>query len=185
MNTLLWRRRLQYLLRQLGPFGLVGMCLLIAAVAMWLAIVRPGQMEQQRLVKMVETRNAQLVALKQVGRVVELSPEEKIDVFYKKFPTATQVPELLSKVYGAAQKNGLALETGEYALLQSDADRLARYRVSLPVKGAFPQLIAFMDAVLKDMPTVALESANFKREKVDDVAVDAKLVFIVFVETQL
>jgi Tfp pilus assembly protein PilO len=185
MNTLLWRRRLQYRMRQLGPMGLVGLALLVSAAALWMVVIRPGEQGLQRLTQKAQTRQAQLITLNQVGRVIELSPEEKIDVFYKKFPAVTQVPDLLGQIYAAAEKSGLTLETGEYALLQTETDRLARYRVALPVKGGFPQIIAFMDAVLKDLPAIALESANFKREKVDDAAVDAKLVFIVYVEPQL
>ena len=41
-----------------------------------------------------------------------------------------------------------------------------------------------MDMVLKDNTTLALENAAFKRDKVDDAAVEAKLVFVVFVDTQ-
>ena len=76
------------------------------------------------------------------------------------------------------------LETGEYAWLQTGTERLARYRITLPVKGTFKQVLGFMDIVLKDNTTLALENAAFKRDKVDDEAVEAKLVFIVFVDTQ-
>jgi Tfp pilus assembly protein PilO len=184
MNTLLWRRRLQYRMHQLGPMGLLGLALLIASVALWLGLVQPAELEAQRLANRVQARQTQLATLSQTPRVAELSKEEKIDYFYKSFPAVNRVPEQLNNIYRAAGKNGLTLETGEYALLQSETDKLARYRVALPVKGSFQQVLAFMDAVLKEIPSTALESAGFKRDKVDDPAVDAKLVFIVFVEAQ-
>jgi Tfp pilus assembly protein PilO len=181
---MLWRRQLQYRLRQLGSLGVLGLALLVAAGVLWLVLIQPGEQELVRLAAQVKTRQVELTALNTTGRVVELSKEEKIAEFYKGFPAVVQVPDQLKNIYQAADKNGLTLETGEYALLQTEADPLARYRVALPVKGTFAQILAFMDAVLKDMPSTALESANFKRDKVDDPVVDAKLVFIVFVEAK-
>ena len=184
MNTLMWRRRLLYRMHQLGPMGLLGLGFLLSAAVVWLLVIRTGEHELQGLAHKFQVRQVQLTAMNQVGHIVELSKEEKIDLFYKQFPAATRVPDLLKNVYEAAEHAELTLETGEYALLHTESDRLARYRVALPVKGSFAQIIKFMDAVLKDMPTIALESANFKRENIEDAVVSAKLVFIVFVETQ-
>jgi hypothetical protein len=76
------------------------------------------------------------------------------------------------------------LETGEYTWLQTGPERLARYRIALPVKGSFKQVLGFMDLVLQSNATLALENASFKRDKVDDATVEAKLVFLVYVDTQ-
>ena len=178
------RRRLFYRIHQLGPVGLLGIGLLLSAVAVWLLVVRTGEQEIQGLSQKVQARQIQLAAKNQVGSIVELSKEEKISAFYKQFPVTARVPDLLKNIFEAAEHAELSLETGEYALLHSESDRLARYRVALPVKGSFAQIIRFMDVVLKDMPTIALESANFKRENIDDAVVSAKLVFVVFVESQ-
>jgi Tfp pilus assembly protein PilO len=184
MNTLLLRRRIQFGIYQLGPIGIAGLALLLASVALWLALVEPAQRESLRLSNSVQARQIQLANLTLSVPVVELTKEEKIDAFYKSFPTVNRVTQQLESVYQAAGKNNLTLETGEYALLQSESDKLARYRVALPVKGSFQQVLGFMDTVLKDLPSTALESASFKRDKVDDPVVDAKLVFIIFVEVQ-
>jgi len=178
------RHHLFYRMHQLGPMGLLGMGLLLSAVAVWLLVVHTGEQEIQGLIQKVQARQIQLAVKNQVGHIAELSKEEKITVFYKKFPVASRVPDLLKNIYEAAEHADLNLETGEYALLHSESESLARYRVALPVKGSFAQIIKFMDTVLKDMPTIALESANFKRENIDDAVVSAKLVFIIFVESQ-
>jgi hypothetical protein len=184
MNTLLWRRRIQFGIYRLGTMGIAGLALLLASVALWLALVEPAQRESLRLSNSVQARQVQLANLTQSVPVVELTKEEKIAYFYKSFPAVNRVTEQLKRVYKAAGKNSLTLETGEYALLQSETDKLARYRVALPVKGSFQQVLAFMGAVLKDIPSTALESVSFKRDKVDDPLVEAKLVFIIFVEVQ-
>jgi hypothetical protein len=112
-----------------------------------------------------------------------LGREEQVEIFYHAFPPESQVPGSLGQIYQAAEKQGLVLETGEYTRTRTGADRLIRYRVMLPVKGTFKQVLAFMDKVLKD-PALALENATFKRDKVDDVLVEAKLSFVIFVNSK-
>jgi hypothetical protein len=68
--------------------------------------------------------------------------------------------------------------------LQTGAERLARFRVSLPLKGTFKQVLGMMDTVLQENNTVALENVTFKRDKVDDQAVEAKVVFLVFLDSK-
>jgi Tfp pilus assembly protein PilO len=113
-----------------------------------------------------------------------LNKEEQLDLFYKTFPDELQVPDLLQKMFQAASKIGLTLETAEYSLIQTGSERLVRYRVTLPLKGSFKQMLDFMDTVLKQNGAIALENASFKREKVDDAAVEAKLVFVVLVDSR-
>jgi hypothetical protein len=113
-----------------------------------------------------------------------LNREEQLRVFYMNFASADKLPDTLRVLYKAAEKQGLILETGEYTRVQNAGERLARYRVGLPVKGSFKQVLSFMDLVLKDNATVALENAAFKRDKVDDAMVEAKLMFTLFVDAQ-
>jgi Tfp pilus assembly protein PilO len=110
--------------------------------------------------------------------------EEQLQIFYKSFPKPDAVPESLKGIYNAAVNQNLTLETGEYTWNQTGTDRLVRYRVLLPVKGSFPDLVSFIDAVLEGNSKIALENASFKRDKVSDSSVDAKLIFVVFVDTQ-
>lgn len=184
MNKLLWRHRLRFQLRQLGTLGLLGLSLALASAITWLTLVQPADRGIQGLINKIQSGQARVNALHQPGHVAELSDEEKIERFYQSFPSTGQVPDALKDIYAAADKNHISLDTGEYALLQPEKSRIARYRVALPVKGAFNDVLAFMDAVLKGMPSTALESANFKRDKVDDPLVDAKLVFLILVGVQ-
>jgi hypothetical protein len=103
-------------------------------------------------------------------------------VFYNSFPVGDKVPDALKRIYRAADKQELFLETGEYSWLQTGSERLARYRVSLPVKGSFKQVLGFMDMALQDNKSLALENASFKRDKVDDDTVEAKLVFVIYAD---
>ncbi len=180
MNWNILRRIFWLRVQQLGAMGLVGLGLLLVALITWLILVQADQREFLKLLRTQEALHTQEIQKKTLATNSALSKEEQIDIFYRAFPTEDRVSELLGMLYRAAEKNDLVLETGEYTRTRTGSDRLIRYRVMLPVKGTFQQVLAFMDKVLKD-PNTALENATFKREKVDDLTVDAKLNFILFV----
>ena len=186
MSRVTLQRQLMYRLGQLGPVGSLGLVLLLLAALGWFGVIRSGQRE-------LESARSRLAALQQqvasqsrsgLSAGSALDREEQLQLFYRGFPKAGTVADALSRIYSASSKRKLALETGEYSWSQNGQERLARYRIALPVKGSFAQVLAFMDQVLQDNNRLALENASFKRDKVDDPLVEAKLVFVVFVDKQ-
>ncbi len=184
MNAVALQRQLQYRLAQLGGVGTLGLVMALVAVLGWFTLIRAAEKELVTSHKKLGSLQQQVQSKSSLPISSALNHEEQLRVFYKSFPTDDKVPDALKRIYRAAEKQDLMLETGEYAWLQTGTERLARYRITLPVKGTFKQVLGFMDIVLKDNTTLALENAAFKRDKVDDEAVEAKLVFIVFVDTQ-
>jgi len=184
MNTVVLQRHVQYRLNQLGKVGAAGLILIVAAAAAWFTLVRWGEKDLVNAHKRVEAVQKQVANKSSLPVSSSLNQEEQLRVFYKNFGPEEKVPETLQRIYKAAEKQELTLETGEYTLVAAPGERLARYRVGLPVKGTFKQVLSFMDKVLQDNPTVALENAAFKRDKVDDANVEAKLVFTLFVDVQ-
>ncbi len=183
MNWNLLRRIFWLRVQQVGTMGLAGLGLLLVALIAWLVLVQADQHEFAKLTRTLEALHVQEIQKNALPANSALSKEEQVDIFYRAFPTEDRVPESLGALYRAAEKNDLVLETGEYTRTRSGSDRLIRYRVMLPVKGTFKQVLAFMDKVLKD-PNMALENATFKRDKVDDLTVDAKVSFILFVNAK-
>lgn len=180
MNWNLLRRIFLLRAQQVGTMGLVGLGLVLLALIAWWVLVEADQREFVKLTRTLDALHLQDVQKNALAGNSVLGKEEQVDMFYRAFPPESQLPESLGQLYLAAEKQDLVLETGEYTRTQAGSDRLIRYRVMLPVKGSFKQVLAFMDKVLKD-PHMALENATFKRDKVDDVMVDAKLSFILFV----
>lgn len=182
MNVMALRRHLGYHMHRLGLPGMLGVALLLAAVLSWVLLVRSAGRE-------ILTNQHKLEALQKhqsdtstVPANSALDREDQLRVFYSNFSAAQELPAALKRIYQAAEKQGLTLETGEYMRLQTPSERLARFRVSLPVKGSFKQVLGLMDSVLQENNTVALETAAFKRDKVDDEIVEAKVVFLVFMD---
>ncbi len=184
MNSVALQRHLQYRLGQIGVVGALGLVMALVAMLGWFTLIRAGEKELVSSHKKLAALKLQVQNKSSLPVSSALNREEQLRVFYNSFPTGDKVPDALKKIYRAADKQELMLETGEYAWLQTGTERLARYRVTLPVKGSFKEVLGFMDIVLHDNPTLALENAAFKRDKVDDAAIEAKLVFLVFVDTQ-
>jgi Tfp pilus assembly protein PilO len=184
MSWVAVQRRLGYWLDQLGLVGSVGIALLFAALITWFTLVQGGKKELVRLGQGLEALQKQAAEKSRLPSNPILSKEEQLAIFYKGFPDELQVPDLLKQVFQAAGKHDLAFETAEYSLIHTGNERLVRYRVTLPVKGAFKPMLDFMDAVLKQNGAIALENASFKRDKVDDEVVEAKLVFVVLVDSR-
>jgi Tfp pilus assembly protein PilO len=184
MNAASLQRQIGYYRARLGPMGLLGVALLLLAVLTWFGLVRSGENEILRNQHKIEALKQQQAAKSSLPASSALNREEQLRVFYASFATAEKLPDTLKRIYQAAEKQGLVLETGEYTRVQAGAERLARFRVSLPVKGSFRQVLGLMDTVLQENNTVALENVAFKRDKVDDEAIEAKVVFLVFMDAQ-
>jgi Tfp pilus assembly protein PilO len=184
MNAVALQRQLQYRLAQLGGVGTMGLVMALVAILGWFTLIRAGEKELLTSHKKLVALQQQVQAKSSLPVSSALNHEEQLRVFYTSFPAANKVPDALKRIYRAAEKHELMLETAEYNWLQGGSERLLRYRISLPVKGSFKQVLGFMDAVLQDNSTLALENASFKRDKVDDAAIEAKLVFVVYVDAQ-
>jgi Tfp pilus assembly protein PilO len=183
MNSTFLRRQIQFVMLQLGSTGLVGLGMLCLALFAYFTVIQGTEAELKSTHSKLEA--AFRPTLNSAGAGGQAAPDrdEQLQNFYKSFPKQESVPDALKGIYSAAVHQNLTLETGEYTWNQTGTERLVRYRVLLPVKGSFPELVSFMDEVLEGNHRIALENASFKRDKVSDSSVDAKLIFVVFVDT--
>lgn len=169
MNPALWRRMVSWLLYHLGLVGgaavvLLASALLILVVAIWPAHQRVTQL-----------RHVWADAPPPV--VTPVTPESQRSSFIAKLPTADALPDVLQKIYGAAQAQQLALDAGDYEIRRETAGQLTQLHIKLPLHGSYPQMRRFIDAVLKAVPPLALESTLFRREHITDGAVEAEISF--------
>lgn len=184
MNAVALRRQLGYRLGQMGVSGNLGLAMLLLAALVWFALVYTGEKDILAAQHRLQVLQQQVANKSNPPVNPTLDREQQLQEFYQGFAKAEQLPEALKRIYQAAQKQDLLLETGEYTRLQTGTERLARFRVALPAKGSFKQLLGFMNAVLQENNTVALENAAFKRDKVDEEAIEAKLVFLLYIDTK-
>ncbi|MFZ2268600.1 MAG: hypothetical protein WAV95_13580 [Azonexus sp.] len=183
MNARRLQQQLIYRLRQLGWVGGAASVLLLGAVVYALVTFPAASQRLDQLAEQLARTSGQLKqAEQQPASEQALPPGEQLQTFYQAFPKGTTVPDWLGEIYRIAGQQQLTLEAGEYALTQSPAGRLDRFRIALPVKATYPQIRRFIATALATAPALALDGIYLKRDKVGDGVVDARIVFLLYLE---
>ncbi len=183
MKQSLALRVLVYRLSRLGWPGWAGILMALVAVFAALTIILPGHEEMASLDERLAKASRESERLKtQSGEAVNYSPAEQLALFYQGFPAENTIPDWLDKIYASARDDGIKLETGEYSLQRAQVGRLNQYRITFPIKATYPQLRKFMSDVLASTPAIALDSLQMKRENVGEGAIEARLVFLLYLE---
>ncbi len=178
--------------KKLGAWGLLGLILSIASLLFY--TIKMPQMEQ--LIETVQTEKDNAIMRSNVTETinkVELpqNTRQEITSFYERFPKASSLPEALSLIYEIANKQKLALNSGDYKfnLVKqanlSNEQTLTKYEIVLPIKGQYTQIRTFISEVLLELPALALTVMQFNRENTLNPNVEAKLVFVLFVKDGL
>ena len=180
MNALL--RRARRLARAGGipgiiAAGLFAFCaaVLLSAVAPLLARERQAQAEQQRLAALERDAGTK--------RASASTPADQLARFYLFFGSTEERTEMLARIHKLARDQGLELQQGSYRLGGGRSERLARYELSLPLRGTYPQIRAFAAAVLNEVPSAALEQVSFEKQKIGDPGVEVQFKLALFLDS--
>lgn len=179
MNALvIWRRAMNLLA---WP-GLLGLALLLLAVGVFLYQVQP---KTTRLEQLKQNSVSLKLRIDQVAKsgIPETSDQDELNKFYGFF-TGTSLSEWLNKLYAAAAAQQLVLEQGEYRVIPSKNGKLARYQITLPVKGNYLQIRKFVAQALTDVPIAALEEISFKRETIGATDVETRIKLTLFLSAE-
>jgi len=161
--------------RALGPTGAIGIGILALCLPFYLADIRPAEraLREQRVAaeRLRDRSPLQTVSAQDRGGDLER--------FYLAFPAMSKLPDELERVYGLASASRLDLLHGEYRL-ERHGDGLESYRMTLPVRGSYPDIREFVAATLKQMPYAAIDTLRFERKKIGDSELDAQLRITLF-----
>jgi Tfp pilus assembly protein PilO len=176
MNSL----SLQRLIVRIGPAGLFGGLLVVAALGLFLALVQP---ESRRLAAVQDESLSLQEKIRLSARQVKdlgATPEEQLSRFYGFFPATTTAPDWLARINHDAESEHLVLQQGDYRMVRDRGGLITRYQIALPLHGTYPQVVNFVQRVLKDIPIAAVESLTFERQQTSDPQLDAKLRLTLF-----
>jgi hypothetical protein len=175
--------RLAWMLRRRGqPLALAGGALLIAgALAMHDLVLPPlAQRVKSLQAQRKPPRDGMLERLgDELARAD--SPRAQLTGFYGHFERDAPLTERLARMHAIAQRLKLEMTRADYKLASVPERRLDRYQMVLPIRGAYPTIRRFIGEVLREMPTLALESIQFQRKEVGDGAVEAQITFVFFI----
>jgi Tfp pilus assembly protein PilO len=178
MNAL--RGRLREAVEALGMAGIVGIGLLAFCAAAWFSLLAPAR-DERDLLRMESDKLDRRA--RGAERGVERPPTapEQLATFYAFFPGPASTPDWLAKISAAATAHGLSLASGEYKISKAATPRLARYQITLPVQGTYPQIRAFVGAVLQDVPAAVVEEVSLKRESVSSPRIEARIRITLYI----
>lgn len=166
-------------LRRLGAPGVAGIGVLLACGAMFVSAQYPLQTRIAAERAALEGRDAR------EGRSgAPLSPEAGLEAFYRFFATGVGAEQQLERLFALAKRHQLELLQGAYRYNLVPGEKLARYEVTLPVKGTYAQIRRFLAAALNDIPVASLDRIAFERKRAADTQVEASIRFTLFVEQQ-
>jgi Tfp pilus assembly protein PilO len=175
--------------KKIGTWGVIGIVLAIASLLIYAtklpkieALIEDVQVAIEQATTKINSTNVS---------VEESAPKnnlKEINRFYEIFPKATALPEALSSIYKVANKQKLALNSGDYKFNKVKQTNilfeknLTKYEIVLPVKGNYVQIRTFMAEVLQKLPALALMDMQVRRENSLSQSVEARLVFVLFVK---
>jgi hypothetical protein len=177
------RHQFFYVLRRLRWQGLGGLLFFLISLAGGVTLLlrfnaRIDQIDRQLTQVITQVQASQRAP----AADTPTAPADQLEAFYQPFPPGTSVPDWLGKIYALAGEQQLVLEAGDYVLTHADSGRLDKFTVTLPVQGSYPQLRRFIRAVLLAVPALALERIDLKRDNVAQGNVEARIVFLLFLE---
>jgi hypothetical protein len=162
---------LQRAVEQLGLAGVIGVGLLLFAAMYALNATMPA-------IDRVATLERELASASGSGAEPAQRAggiDGELASFYGFFQPANSVSEVLAQVSAAAARSGVAFESAEYRLVRDAGVRLARYELTLPLRGTYAQVRSFVGTLLDELPQAALEDVAVKRDSVSSPGLEARL----------
>jgi hypothetical protein len=158
----LLRARASYVASRLGWAGVAGATALGVAVAAssgaWL-VLRPQSAE-------LELRHDELRRQLETARQTPSAPAAEVvpEKWAASLPDADIALRFLESVQNEAQQRSLQIEATEYRRETLLGGRVLRYRVSMPVRGTYPALRAWLEEIMYRFPTMALDELTLRRD---------------------
>ena len=137
------------------------------------------QAETQRLV--AELGKPLVVSANAATAAGERNGERQV-AFRRSLVAAHQMPDTLRRMFATAREAKLVIKQGEYRLTPDKDGQFARYEMSLPLQGAYPQIRDLTAQWLLDHPALALNEISFKRDGIAQTQTDARVRLTLLVD---
>jgi hypothetical protein len=160
--------RIQFQFARLGWPGALGAGLLLAALASDPLFTTPLEETVQAGQAEAARRALLPVAAERVRKPLAL-PRDRAEA-------------ALPRLFAAARHHGLLLDEGRYAEA-GKMEENRRLRIDLPVSGTYPALRAFLAELLDENPALALENLELARDDIAATELEARLRFVLNLET--
>ncbi len=187
-HQVLWefRRGIRKLTRYIGYLGWVSFFFLVLALLIWL-LNRHQQVQISELHKrQSEHRTGQVQgtlatkSIKNIDIKNDLKILEDLKSFEDFLMPHEDIPVVVQDLLRMAEDQKLTVQKGEYRVQRDVTGGFMRYRMSLPIKGTASTVHRYIEAALRAQKTLALESVQFKRDRIESIDIEARMQWVVF-----
>lgn len=112
--------------------------------------------------------------------------EENLARFNTALGDPRSTEQQIKTLFAIGKKTGLILNQAEYKLIHNKSGRYYAYQIQLPLKGSYTAIRKFCEQTLLEIPFVALNDIEFKREAIANGMLEARLRFTLYLaDTQV
>lgn len=165
---------------QLGWPGSMGVGGLAIGLALYFSVVQPAQQRLDTVRLSASSLHERIARADQALNDSARPIDDQLATFYRIFPDEHDAPDWVGKIAAIAQRNGLNLQQAEYKSDRDKTGKLIRLQMSLPLSGEYQTIRLFLSELRTEIPIVSLEQVQFKRQKIGDPRVDAKISLVIF-----
>jgi len=167
--------RILYLASRAGPAGWGGLAALLLAIGLALAShiqLDPGNRgASDRLEKL----QAQLAKSLVPGAALR-HPADAAAAVAGQLPAAEGMPAFIEDVQGRASGAGVQIDRTEYRVQSALGNRALRLQLVMPAHGTYPQLRRWLESLLHEHPSAALEELSLRRQAEGAAQLEAHVV---------
>ena len=168
---------LSYQLRRLGWPGAVGVTLAAFAAVLYGSGILAAQTQLTRLRGEIEQLRARPTA---TAAATAVSFEQRVKVFRGFFTSQEELPRMIESIHDRAAANGVAIATADYRESTDPASGLLRLQVTMPLKGSYPQIRAWLGEVMNELPAIALDEFTLKRDRIGNSVLEGRVRFSLY-----
>lgn len=166
--------RARLLAARIDPLVALAVVLVLAGVAAQLALM-PAQRALDARLAAARTAARTPLPPRVLPAAAPPSSDQNLALFQATLGERRSVDRQLKDVFALAARHGLALQQGEYRSARDRNAGVLTYQVNLPVRGNPDAIWQFAMDVLLALPHAALDDVTFRRDSVNDPAVEARL----------
>ncbi len=160
-----------------GTISLLGAALCAAGAVAWLW--------QRPHARLEHARSAQAGAVDRAAPVPVAPPRlpdsgRNLVDFYAALGQRRYAEQQVKTLFAIAAKTGLTLSSGQYTPGFERSGRFYTYQIVLPVTGSYRDVWRFCLKTLDAIPFASLDEISFRREKIADATLQARLRLTVY-----
>jgi hypothetical protein len=167
------------LLPLLGWSGIFAVGLLVMCLPFYFSTIRPMESNLEAMQLDLNLSRDRTLSHDVMDHSLD-TPSEQLVQFYNFFPLEKTSPHWLGLMVEIADKKGLALNRGEYAVIKDSVGQLRRFKITLPVQGSYPQIRQYLAALIEAVPSMSLENVQFERKDINDIDLQAKIKLVLY-----